>query len=801
VTERERRSLAAWQLQFDTCDPQDERRREALLAQGNGVLLVRAAAPWVSASEQHYPGTYHAGIYNALQSEIAGEAVWDTSLVNLPNWLPLDIRGRGGAWLADGAYEVLDYQHVLDIRHGLMHRRLKFRDGLGRETQVEEERLVSMAQPQLAGLQLIVTPLNWSGVLEMESGIDGSVINDNVERFRDYAKRHLRDVRTGHRHDGVLTVEAGLAEASDRVAVAVHTDFGDAAAPGELQHGEGVVSLRSSVALTAGTATVIQKCAAIIAGPDVNAASATAALSDHPCYRAIRQAHCAAWEQLWLRGSVVAASSRFNLPLNLHLFHVLQNYAPNTVERDVGFPARSWQEAYRGHVFWDELFVSPVFVVRYPELVRSMLLYRYRRLDAARANAHRFKLDGALFPWRSARSGAEETPRFQKNPRNGRWHRDLTDFQVHINAAIAWVIVSYAETTGDTDFMATAGLEMLVEIARCWASIAHHDQASDRFDIRGVVGPDEYHTRYPGSDARGIDNNAYTNVMASWTLRTVASLIESAPQTSRFGVTDEEIARWHHVSERLRLPMNQEGILIQFEGYDRLEPLDMDALGSGSVDWKLDEMGRDVNDFRVSKQADFAMLLYLFTPEQLIELVERLGYTANRSTLRRALHYAAEHTSHGSSLSQTAYAGAFGHFDAAQSRHYYEKTLQLELNPAYGESSREGVHLGAMAGSLDVLQRIYLGLRVRESGIVVTPVPNHWLEPVKFDFTCRFGAFTLSWDGRDIVLAADGGNSGHVRVHTLDGDRHITPGSKLIIPCDRQQSDATAEPAGQAAAT
>ena len=203
-------------------------------------------------------------------------------------------------------------------------------------------------------------------------------------------------------------------------------------------------------------------------------------------------------------------------------------------------PPSGWQgEEYHGQIFWDELFVFPFLLFRFPALARSLLLYRYRRLPAARQLAEEQGYRGAMFPWRSARTGREETPRFQWNLLSDHWMPDHTHLQRHIGAIVAYNVWQYVQVTGDQSFLADYGAELILEIARFWASLAQYHPDLDRYEICGVVGPDEYHTHYPEADAPGINNNTYTNVMAVWTLRQARAVLDQLPTQRRQELQDK----------------------------------------------------------------------------------------------------------------------------------------------------------------------------------------------------------------------------------------------------------------------
>ena len=218
---------------------------------------------------------------------------------------------------------------------------------------------------------------------------------------------------------------------------------------------------------------------------------------------------------------------------------LLQTLSAHSVDLDVGIPARGLHgEAYRGHIFWDDAFVFPYLNLRMPELSRALLLYRWRRLPQAREAAREIGCRGAMFPWQSGSDGREETQTLHLNPRSGRWLPDHSHLQRHINAAIAYSTWQYYEATGDTDFLAQHGAEIIFEIAKFWSSLASYDRADDRFDLRGVMGPDEYHDGYPWRDEPGLDNNAYTNVMVVWVLIHALECVEVLPDRRRGELLD-----------------------------------------------------------------------------------------------------------------------------------------------------------------------------------------------------------------------------------------------------------------------
>jgi trehalose/maltose hydrolase-like predicted phosphorylase len=771
-------------VKFRRYDPQDERRRESLMSLGNGFLVVRSALPWGSKNGSHYAGTYAAGRYNSLPSAIAGETVWDDTIVNLPNAFSLSIRVDDESPLTVKPETISAYEQELDLRSGIMRRTIVLKDTKGRTTEIREERFVSMSNPNTIGMRLSFAPRDWTGTLSISSAIDGTVINGNIEKHKDFSRRHLSVKLTETSENGMRLV-AETSRPGFRVDVDAVVAVTPPASAVPAESGNETAQLKFAVPATPEAPVVFEQLATITIDGATDSPTETRRKvpGDVSSYTTLRQDHVDAWQDLWRDMAFQSEDDEISLAVQLTLFHLLQNYSPNTVGRDAGFPARGWQEVYRGQIFWDEMFAIPVFSLRFPALAREMLLYRYARLEEARKNARRRGLKGALYPWRSARSGAEVTPRFQKFMKSGRWHEDHTDLQVHINGAIAWNIFQYSWAAGDRDFLEGPGLEMLVEQARLWASLAIYDDATERFHIRGIVGADEFHTHHIDSDDPGLRDNAYTNMLAVWMLAQLLALIDETPsqRLEALGVTDAEVTYWDHLSRRLNIAFGPSGMVSQFADVEALPELDPDQFGDANAQWELEAQGRDANDYQIFKQADFAMLLYLFRADELIGLFERLGYDVTRDQLHRSLDHYRHLTTHTSSLSETSYAAGLSFFDKVASWEMWRKAMAPDLDPAHAGGTAEGLHLGAMAASLDTLQRRYLGLMVDAHGLRLEPELLDELPPLRFTFMFRGGRYELRWNSKAVTISACERNAEPLVCFTRGGRVIVAPGQAAEI--------------------
>jgi len=445
---------------------------------------------------------------------------------------------RRWPWFDLTHVEILSYRQELNVRDGILVRRLEVRDANGRETVLSSRRIVCMDKPHLAAIELTIAPANWSGQIEVRSALDGRVVNGGVARYRQLNNRHLVPLDAGGEDDGCIHLLVETSQSGLKVAEAARTRLLDdtgapLAASVETTVEAGHVSQIFALDAKKGSPTTVEKVVALYTSRDRAIShpldEARAAVKRSGFFGDRLHGHKLAWKQLWQRCDMVLDQrERIQMILRVHIFHLLQTASRNTVDLDAGIPARGWHgEAYRGHVFWDELFIFPFLNHNVPELTHSLLRYRHRRLDEARAAAAEAGFRGAMFPWQSGANGREETQSMHLNPKSGRWLPDLSHNQRHVNIAIAYNVWQYWQVTGNDGFMSIFGAELMFEIARFWASIAHHNPARDRYEIHGVMGPDEYHEDDPTTRGRGLRNNAYTNVMVAWSLDATLKVLDS----------------------------------------------------------------------------------------------------------------------------------------------------------------------------------------------------------------------------------------------------------------------------------
>jgi alpha,alpha-trehalase len=819
--------LSDFTLAYDDFDPAQEGLREALTSTGNGYFAARGAAEWEDANAVHYPGTYAHGCFNRETTILGGRPVLNEDLVNLPNWLLLKLRIEGEEAIRLDNVEVLSYRHSYDVRNAVVAREIQFRDRIGRETTLRSRRFVSMANSHLAGIEWTVTPDNWSGRVEVISGLDGRVTNHMVARYRDLEGRHLNPWSPRTFGPEIIALKVQTRQSNIYIAEAARTRVfrdgdGDDALGSPLEVARSLYQMEDYIQqvlafdVKQDSPVRVEKMISLFTSHDNAITETLAAAGKHvsrtPDFAAALTEHQLAWTELWDVGDIqLPREPHVQLLLRFHVCHVLQVCSRHTARHDAGVPARGLNgEAYRGHVFWDELYVYPYLNFRLPEITRGLLMYRYRRLAEARAAAREAGYRGAMFPWQSGSDGSEETQVVHLNPLSGQWDPDHSHHQRHVNAAIFYNVWQYYQATDDLAFLRDYGAELMLEIGRFWASIAHYNPERDRYEIHGVMGPDEFHERYSGAEEGGLRNNAYTNLMVAWIADTAPRVLDLLPGSRRaalrvrLGLTDDELRTWEEMSRKMFVPFHADRIISQFEGYADLEELDWERYRAehpniGRLDRILKAEGDDPNRYQLAKQADAVMLFFLFSADELRVLLERLGYDYDPDLARRTIDYYDQRTSHGSTLSLVTYAAVLGGLDPERSWTRFLVALESDVGDVQGGTTKEGIHMGVMSGTLDLVQRGYVGVSVRDGILHFEPTLTDRLDGLTFPMQFRGTAIRVGISGDELtvhVLAE--GFTRPVRIGIGNEVRELAAGEKWTAPLRRQRdrlddSDRTGE--------
>jgi trehalose/maltose hydrolase-like predicted phosphorylase len=439
-------------------------------------------------------------------------------------------------------------------------------------------------------------------------------------------------------------------------------------------------------------------------------------------YEALLESHERSWFEAWQASDIsIEGDPEAQHAARFSIYHSLA-CAPMSSDK-VSLAAKGLHgEGYRGHVFWDcEIFNLPFFIHTQPEIARNLLMYRYHTLAGARRKAQAAGYRGAMYAWESADTGDETTPTWAQHL--GQEIRIWCgDIEQHISADVAYAVWQYYQATRDRDFLLNYGAEIILETARFWVSRFEYNSNQDRYEINGVIGPDEYHEH--------IDNSVFTNAMARWNIRLALDLVESFKQhdsnqwaglKQRLRLSDKRLRFWKRVAEKAYIPYFGElGIHEQFDGFLRLEQVNLGALHLNGTPPDV-VLGRDgVQKSQVIKQADVVMLMYL------------LGDQFGRAQVESNFDYYSPLCGHGSSLSPSIHSIVCSQLGRSEDAlRYFRQSAAIDLDDGMGNGAA-GIHMAALGGNWQAIVKGFCGVKASEYALGFVPaLPPGW-QAVKF---------------------------------------------------------------------
>jgi kojibiose phosphorylase len=667
------------------------------------------------------PATFLAGVF-----ETADPSAGSVELVTLPDWTQLDILVEGLPLSLERG-DILEHRRILDLRRGLYLRVWRHRDPTGRITRFRSMRLVSLSDRHLFLQFVLLTAENYTGPVTIECATQPppgrTLWQANVE-----AEAILIE--------GATTRGASIAMAHRSM---VRPEIGPALTRTTAVRDQGLVERWTWPAQIGETACFTR---AVV----VFSSRETA----HPAVRVKRQVrradeaalmshagrHMDSWHERWRAADVeLSGDGTAQQALRFAVYHLTSAVNPNDERVSVGARALTGS-VYQGHVFWDtEIYLLPFYTFTDPPAARALLMYRYHTLSAAQDRARSLGYQGALYAWESADTGEDVTPDSVVAP-NGEVVRILTGIQEHhISADIAYAVWQYWRATADEPFLIGAGIDMLVETARFWASRGRLER-DGRYHIRTVIGPDEYHET--------VDDNAFTNVMAKGNLERAAEAVEwiasSRPDAcptvvERLRLAPDEPASWRRIAGVMATGFDaRTNLFEQFSGFFQLEDLDLAAYRARTVPIDI-VLGRErTQRSKVVKQADVIMLSAV--------LWDEFPSTVHEANFR----YYEPLTAHGSSLSPSFHAlvsARLGDTDLAH--RYFHEAAAIDLSTHNGNASG-GVHIASLGGLWQTAVFGMGGVSFRDDGLILEPhLPAAWERLV----------FSIQWRGRTVTVTID----------------------------------------------
>jgi len=704
--------------------------RESQFSLGNGYLGTRGIyeeIPYDCA-----PGTYIAGIYDKMASQVS-------EMVNFPN--PINFKfAVGGEKLGLIAMGIVDHKRTLNMKKAVLARHTIYKDSKNKCYDYQSVRFISGHDKNIGAMQVSLTSLDAGCVLDVNTGIDTSVFNAGI--LTEGRKKHFRIKELGQYKGAGFLVQDTF---DKRYTVVYWAGFYYHLNNKKVFAKNNIFRLK----LRKNQTVVFTKIFCIKHYPhkDDNVAQKRDAFNIFDKdfkgdFLTTLKKHTEHWGKLWKKADVIIeGTANIQQNMRFNIYHMLSCLHCDNGFSSIGARTLSG-EGYRGHIFWDtEIFLLPFYLFTFPRVAKNMLLYRYRRLGESRKIAKGNGYKGAQFAWESAGTGEEETPDWAIDIDRTVIKIHTHKMEHHITSDIAYAIDRYYIATGDENFMQSAGYEMLIEIARFWVSRVKYNKKQDKYEIKQVIGPDEFHI--------GVDNNAFTNMIVKWNLLIVAKMVEKLKIKSqpyyrkirkKLNLNDKEIKIWNKVASRIVTRINKKKIIEQFDGYFKLKRVALNRTDENGIplmpsNIKAKGLGRT----QIVKQADVLMLIYL------------LSDIFSAKTKLANYDFYISRTVHKSSLSASVHAFIASEVgDLHRAYNLFNVSLRTDISNLYGNTA-EGIHAASLGGTWQALVFGFGGIAIRRSELFINPRMPHSWRKLKFSLIWRDSLVKLQLTN-DIIM-------------------------------------------------
>ncbi|MGE5222097.1 MAG: beta-phosphoglucomutase [Omnitrophica WOR_2 bacterium] len=697
-----------WLIVEPEFDPDKLNVQETVFTIGNGYLSTRGTF------EEGYPNEIASTLVHGLFDDVP---VSYSELANTPNWIGFHLFANKERFLMKEG-QVSAYQRVLNMGNSVLTRQARWQLSSRQKLDVNIERFASLADEHILAIRYKVKSIDFSGNLEFRASLFGHAANTGLIHM-DWIDQGSSGPQSAYIHLQTIHTKIPLAEA-------FYLDISGKSKPSygywdslwtpeligfmDIQPGEEITAVKL-VSIYTGRDTPTPKEAAL--------AKLDEAISQG--YQALCSASDQAWSQEWERCNItIEGDDEADRALRFNIYELL--IAAPRHDNRVSIAAKALSGfGYRGHVFWDtEIFILPFFTYTRPEIARNLLMYRYRTLAGARQKARANGFEGAMVAWESAGTGEETTPSWVTGPDGKALVRIWTgDIEHHISADIAYAVYQYWQVTGDDAFMRDYGAEIMLDIARFWGSRIEWNEASKRYEINDVIGPDENHEH--------VNNNAYTNRLARWCLDTAVQILDwlkqSAPEKARdletaLDLSQKRLSHWKDITDRLYLGYDAGSKLFeQFEGYFNLKDIDLASYEPRQRSMQAILGIIPAQEYQVIKQPDVLMLLYLLADE------------VDPGVLKANYEYYTPRTdlSYGSSLGpaiQVILSVRLGEIEPAY--RLFMRSAQTDLENSRGNTP-DGIHAATAGGIWQACVFGFGGLKLTADGPEAAPhLPSNW---------------------------------------------------------------------------
>lgn len=736
-----------WQINEDAFNPQTMHSQETVFTIGNGYFGTRGT--FEEGYPKAMPATLLFGVFDDLD-------VGKEELANTPDWLLIKLFVNGERFRMDKG-RVLDYHRSLDIYTGLLTRHVRWESSSGIRLSITCERFASLAEEHAGAIRYTVKAEEDDQQdldIVLRATLNTAVANRDIMHWESLDQGRNTNIlwllsETHHSNVqlaqtiGFTTQTPGFVQEMWPSDIAPSIHLKGKLAPGASVTAEKIVVMYTTRDTDNPVQAAIECHKELTEMPQVETQHPSSGMmtGTHSTFNALLVKHKAAWQDYWRTSDVIIeGDDKAQLALRYNIYQL--RISASTHDSRYSIAAKGLTGfGYLGHVFHDtEIFMLPYFTYVHPSIARNLLLYRYHLLPGARKKARMSGFEGAQYPWESTLDGAEATPDAIIHPESKELIPVLNgSIELHITASIAYAVWRYWQITADDEFMQRYGAEMLLSMATFWASRAEKHPEHDDYEINNVIGPDEWHEH--------VDNNAYTNYMAKWSIQRAIDVLQWLQATSpdkasqlskQLDLNATRLDHWRDVVARMRNPQDEKTHVIeQFDGFFGLKPLDQSQFEGRKTSYQGILGMHAVQRLRIIKQADVLMLLTLL----------RNDFDLETKRANWDYYYPITDHDYGSSLTPALHAilaCELGLVDTAYK--LFMKGALVDLENLRGNTP-EGIHDACSGAVWQAAILGFAGLQLHDDGGYSTSPswPDGW---TRMAFTCLHKGQRLKIDLR-----------------------------------------------------
>jgi maltose phosphorylase len=720
-----------WNIIEEGFDPELNKISESIFSLGNGRMGQRANFEETYTGETLL-GNYVAGVYYPDKTRVGwwknGYPEYFAKVLNAANWVGIEIKIDNEV-LDLATAQVNDFKRVLNMREGYLERTFTAVLKSGKSIRVKAIRFCSIADDEVGAIRYSITPLNFKGTITFMPFIDGDIKNQDSNYDEKFWEKVASELTNEEAYLTLKTKKTDF-EVCTGSKISLYRNNKTENFYSSPIHKDKFIGQQFSVEANTNEEITLVKIAANLSSENYKKAEllksckAVVAKAAAKGFDNLLAEQAKAWADKWINSDIVIeGDASAQQAIRFNIFQLFQTYTGKDDRLNIG-PKGFTGEKYGGSTYWDtEAYCVPFYLATAPpEVSKNLLIYRYKQLDKAIENAQKlgFNNGAALYPM--VTMNGEEC--------HNEW--EITFEEIHRNGAIAFAIFNYIRYTGDENYLADYGIEVLVAIARFWKQRVNWSADKQQYVMLGVTGPNEYENN--------VNNNWYTSTLAVWclkyTLQALNLVATQAPNRYKeliniLNFEQEEIKDWHHIIDNMYYPVDTEkGIFLQQDGYlDKEQILVKDLPASErpiNQKWSWDRILRSC----FIKQADVLQGLYFFEEDYDLE------------TLKRNFDFYEPRTVHESSLSPCVHSILAAKLnDEARAYEFYLRTARLDLDD-YNNDTEDGLHITSMAGTWMSVVEGFAGMRVRNDQLHFNPfLPSNWKS---FSFTIGFRGANLN---------------------------------------------------------